>query len=255
MTSDILSLLNLVAQGKMSPEQALETLRYQPFQELQSGVCLDLHRKLRLGQNEIIFAQGKSQTQLYQAISKLKENDQPVLVTKVRADQGPFLKDQFPLGSYWPEPGIFILGKKIDLNPPWEKDGQVIIVTAGSSDIPVALEALGASLFYDINTGLITDVGVAGLHRITPHLPRLQKAGLLIVVAGMEGALPSVLSGLLDKPIIAVPTSVGYGTSFGGLTALFGMLNSCAPGLSVVNIDNGLGAALTAHKILQNFST
>ena len=126
-----------------------------------------------------------------------------------------------------------------------------MIVTAGASDLPVALEALGAASFMGLDCGLVSDVGVAGLHRLGPHMSTLSQAELLIVVAGMEGALPSVLAGLTDRPILCVPTSIGYGASLGGLTALFSMLNSCAPGLAVLNIDNGFGAAAFAAKLLK----
>ena len=182
----------------------------------------------------------------------LQTNNEPVLVTRLRKTQCNYLQKKFHEGKAWPDPGLFILNKDIDLSPPWPEYGEVLIIAAGTSDLPIALEALGTALFLGISAGLISDVGVAGLHRITPHLANISQAKALIVIAGMEGALPSVLAGLVDKPIVAVPTSVGYGTNFSGLTPLLAMLNSCAPGISVVNIDNGFGAACFLFKMLQN---
>jgi len=250
MTNDILSLLQAVAEGRTSPDEALESLRFQPYRQLICGLNLDLHRDLRTGQREAVFARGKSRQHLLEAVQALAENGQPVLVTKADREQGANLEERFPQGTFWPEAGLFIQGKHLDLSPPWSQSGDILVVTAGASDQAAGLEALGTALFYEASAGLICDVGVAGLHRLTPHLQALQQAKVLIVAAGMEGALPSVLSGLLDKPIIGVPTSVGYGAALGGMSALLGMLSSCAPGMSVVNIDNGFGAAATALKIL-----
>ncbi len=249
----LLQLLQSVAKGESSPEQALEILQYLPYKELSHGICLDSHRHIRTGQGEVIFAGGKNQVQLRQSIKELHSNNYPVLVTKISQNDGDFLYSLFPQASYFPEAKLFSLGKDLCLTPPWKQSGQVVVVTAGSSDLPVALEALGTLNFYDIPAGLISDVGVAGLHRLTPHLSSLKQAKLLIVVAGMEGALPSVISGFLGQPILAVPTSIGYGVHLHGLTPLLAMLNSCAPGMSVVNIDNGFGAALMAVKIINSF--
>lgn len=240
--------------GRISVQEAAESIQFGPYQELDNGICLDLHRELRTGQGEVIFARGKSQEQLLQAVSGLCSSQQPVLVTKLTQEQGQFLEQRFPQGRFWSECGLFVLGQELDLKPPWNRQGQVCIVSAGASDLPIALEAMGTAQFYALQTGLISDVGVAGLHRIVPHLSILAKSSILIVVAGMEGALPSVLGGMLGKPIIAVPTSVGYGASFSGLSALLGMLNSCATGIAVVNIDNGFGAAALAFKLVQTFA-
>jgi hypothetical protein len=187
---------------------------------------------------------------LLEAAAELYDNQEPVLVTRLTSKQGHALAQDLPEGTLWPQARIFCLGKDIELEPPWPTRTEVLVVTAGASDLPVALEAVGTGMFFGLDIGLISDVGVAGLHRLTPHLSALQQARLLIVVAGMEGALPSVLAGMLGKPIIAVPTSVGYGVSMHGLTALAGMLSSCATGIAVVNIDNGFGAAAVAEKLL-----
>jgi len=252
---DVKTLLDAVAAGELSPEEAQTQLQFSPYQELHHGLTLDTHRQLRTGQGEVIFAQGKTDSQLIQAVSGLAESAPSVLVTRTSQAQSDLLQESFPNGSAWPGSGLFSLGAAIDPSPPWKDEGDVIIVTAGSSDLPVALEALGTGQFYGLSPGLIPDVGVAGLHRITPKLSVLQEAKMLIVVAGMEGALPSVLAGMLGKPTLAVPTSVGYGVSLGGKAALMGMLSSCAPGIAVVNIDNGFGAAVMAAKCLHSFQS
>lgn len=252
MTEKIESILQQVAEKKKTPEEARQLLQLTPYLELEDGISLDMQRKFRTGQMEAIFAKDKTEEQLYHAVQGILSFDFPVLVTKAQVQQAEFLQKHFPEGSYWSRAGLFTIGAEVDLTPPWNKHGELAIVTAGASDISIALEAMGTAQFIGLNPALITDVGVAGLHRITPYLKNLKNSKILVVVAGMEGALPSVLSGLLDKPILAVPTSVGYGASFQGITALLGMLSSCAPGVSVVNIDNGFGAALSAGKILQS---
>lgn len=252
MQPDLEDILQELKNGDISVQEAARQIKFAPYQELQ-GVCLDLQRKQRTGLGEVVYARGKSHKQLQQAVSGLCSGGNPVLVTKLMLEQGQFLEQEFPQGRFWAEPGLFVLGQELDLEPPWPSQGQICIVTAGTSDLPIALEALGTAEFYGLEAGLISDVGVAGLHRITPHLSQLAQSKLLIVVAGMEGALPSVLGGMLGKPTIAVPTSVGYGASFSGLSSLLGMLNTCAPGIAVVNIDNGFGAAVLALKLTQAF--
>ncbi len=222
---------------------------HHPYQEAANGLNLDLHRGMRTGISEVVFGQGKSIDQLHSAVETLARDKNPVLVTKVGQDNGLDLEKRFPGGRYWDVPGVFILNKQLDLSHPWPGTGRILIISAGGADLPVALEALTTCLFFDQQAGLISDVGVAGLHRLFPHLDTLSRAEILIVVAGMEGALPSVVAGLCDKPVVAVPTSVGYGTNFSGVTPLLAMLTSCAPGISVVNIDNGFGAACFAVKV------
>ena len=262
MQQIFLTILSQVASGQKTPESALHELGQAPFASMIQGLNLDYHRELRTGLGEVIFAERKSLPDLLAAIENLKnrQNSQnnaspqasSILVTRVLPEQIPSLTDNFPSSECWPEARLFAIGKHLELAPPWQTKGDVIIVTAGASDLPVALEALGSARFFGLNTGLITDVGVAGIHRLAPHLKHLSRAKLVIAIAGMEGALPSVLAGLLPCPVLGVPTSVGYGVSAGGYAALMGMLASCAPGLSAMNIDNGFGAAAFAAKLLNN---
>lgn len=250
------NLLARTAKGELDPEQALEDLLAGPFSETlaqaeQSGVRLDPHRMARTGMPEVIFGQGKGLDQLQTAAQGLADHGQPVLATRLGPEQGEHLAGLFPQGQWWPEAGLFSLDRDILAELPEDRTAEVAVISAGASDRAVALEALGVCRFFGLKARLAQDAGVAGLHRIREHLPLLNKAALHIVVAGMEGALPSVVSGLCGKPVIAVPTSVGYGASFQGLAALLGMLNSCAPGVAVVNIDNGFGAAVMAFKLLR----
>ena len=247
----VLDLLHRVEQGETSAEKACEELRFAPFEQLLEGVNVDLHRALRTGQGEVVFGRGKSLAQLESAVAGLSRDNRPVLATKLDNGQGEHLKSVFPGGCVHPMAGLFSLGRDLGLAEPWPASGEVMVVTAGASDLPVGLEAYGTARFFGLDAGLVPDVGVAGLHRLRPYLEALSRARLLIVVAGMEGALPGVLGGLCGRPVVAVPTSVGYGASLGGLAALLGMLNSCSPGVTVVNIDNGFGAAAFAVKVLK----
>lgn len=243
-------LFETVAQGGLTPDQAVDRVRIQPFLDVAHGLSLDTHRELRTGQGETIFGQGKAPEQVTAAVAGLSASGRPVLATRIDRDQAAALLQAFPQGMYWPRPRLFTLNAELPVDEPWKKSGEVMVVCAGAADLPVALEAFGTAAFFKLDAGLVSDVGVAGLHRLQPHMDALLQARLLIVAAGMEGALPSVLAGLTGKPIIAVPTSVGYGASFEGLAALLAMLNCCAPGVAVVNIDNGYGAACLAVKIL-----
>lgn len=243
-------LFEAVAQGRLTPDQAVQQVRIEPFLQVGCGVNLDTHRELRTGHGETIFGQGKDVEQIVLAVAGLSRSGRPVLATRTDQKQAEALLQAFPQGTYWPRPRLFALGAPLPVSEPWKSRGAVMVVCAGSADLPVALEAFGTAAFFNLDAGLVSDVGVAGLHRLQPHLDALMQARLLIVAAGMEGALPSVLAGLTGKPIIAVPTSVGYGASFQGLAALLAMLNCCAPGVAVVNIDNGYGAACMAAKIL-----
>lgn len=254
LKNDLLKILDKVSTGQISPDQALQGIVHTPFLDAAEGLSLDTHRGLRTGVSEVVFGPGKSLEQLYCAVETLSISDTPVMVTRVEKEPGLALEQRFPGGKYWEIPKIFMLNREIDLSPPWSDQGDVLIVSAGGADLPVAMEALGTALFFNLEAGLISDVGVAGLHRLLPRLEILSRAEIIIVVAGMEGALPSVIAGLCDKPVVGVPTSVGYGASFNGVTALLAMLSSCAPGISVVNIDNGFGAACFAVKMLQSKS-
>jgi len=248
--NDLRRLFEAVAQGSLTPDQAVDQARIQPFLNVVHGVTLDTHRELRTGQGETVLGQGKDAWQVTAAVAGLSASGRPVLATRIDPGQAAALLRAFPQGVYWPRPRLFALNADLPMAEPWKSHGEVMVVCAGAADLPVALEALGTAVFFKLDVGLISDVGVAGLHRLQPHMDALLQARILIVAAGMEGALPSVLGGLLGKPIIAVPTSVGYGANFEGLAALLAMLNCCAPGVAVVNIDNGYGAACMAAKIL-----
>lgn len=252
---NLLALLTAVAKGQTTPENALQHLKIFPAQQTLDGVTPDFHRQLRTGLGEVIFAQGKNETALCAAFEQLAQDKTPTLATRVSSAQSEILRHHFPSGEWWPDARLFCIHKSLRLEAPYPEKGNICILSAGSADIPVALEALGTAHFYDIHPAVICDVGVAGIHRLSPHLATLQNAQLHIVVAGMEGALPSVIAGLCGRPVIAVPTSVGYGAGAGGITPLLAMLNSCAAGVSVMNIDNGYGAAVFAAKLMQTFST
>lgn len=284
---NILKILEAVQNGSIAPDEAARTLRYQPFEELLGGdntghsasnsadnaseVNIDTHRALRTGHVECVFAQGKSDARLLSAVRSIAgagagsntyasdattpHNGSPVLATRVSQQQGELLLQNFPEGTFWAEAGIFTLNKDLPLAAPWSVSGDVMIITAGASDLPVALEALATANFYGVRAGLAPDIGVAGIHRIKPWLKAIDEAKILIVIAGMEGALASVIAGLCNKPVLAVPVSVGYGVSAGGFAALISMLSACAPGISVFNIDNGYGAAMFAARMLQQFDT
>lgn len=246
--SELLELFQQVAEQTIAPEEGVEKALAQATGCDVPGLNLDLHRERRTGVGEVVFGQGKSDEHLVGAFKGLRKSG-PVLGTKLSTAQGEMLLTHFPEGEFHAQSGLFALDLSMDMERR-PQAAELMIVTAGSSDFPVALEALGSARFFGLDVGMTSDVGVAGLHRLTPHLENLRKSRLIIVCAGMEGALPSVLGGLVSCPIIAVPTSVGYGASFQGLAALLGMLNSCSPGLAVVNIDNGFGAAVLAKRLL-----
>ena len=252
--SNLRALLEDLRQGRIDSEDALRKICASPSEDLLNGVNLDHHRALRTGLAEVVFAQGKTMPRLTSALARLAEAHGAALASRVSPEQGPQLLTHFASGhlpaEYWPEAGLFSLGRALDLSPPWRGSGEAIVITAGAADLACGLEALGAARFFGLEAGLVSDVGVAGLHRLSPHLDNLFAARLHIVVAGMEGALPGVIAGLCGRPVIAVPTSIGYGTGLGGAAALMSMLNSCAAGLAVMNIDNGFGAAAFAYKIL-----
>lgn len=254
--NELHALLRGVAAGSVSCEEAQAALTAHDGQA--QGLTLDRWRLERTNVGEVVFGQGKTLEQIRVSLAELGRHH-PVLATRVSPEHGRELKRHFPHGCLWEEAGLFCLGT--DLLAGDQRAGghaataeprhaELLIVTAGSSDLPVAREALGTARFFGLDARLVADVGVAGLHRLEPHLDALRRARVVIAVAGMEGALPSVVGGLVKAPVIAVPTSTGYGANFAGLTPLLAMLNSCAPGVAVVNIDNGFGAAALAKKIL-----
>ena len=206
---------------------------------------VDTHRALRKGFPEVIFGAGKTPTQVVAISGKLVEREQNVLVTRVTSEHAKALRKKFKHAVHHESARCVTIEKK----PLPKRAGHIAVICAGTSDLPVADEAAVTAEIMGNNVVRITDVGVAGLHRILARREDVQKANVLIVVAGMEGALPSVVAGLVSKPVIAVPTSVGYGASFGGVAALLGMLNSCGSGVTVVNIDNGFGAGYAASQI------
>lgn len=250
------SLLQAVARGDIPPDQALRHLGDATAADSLQGLHLDHERALRTGLGEVVFAQGKTDGALVGAVRGLSLRGAPVLVSRASEAQGTLLQREFPAGRYWAQCRLFCLGGEgrevPELGPPWPERGEIMVVTAGAADIPVGAEAYGALRFWGHDCGFLTDVGVAGLHRLAPHIRDLRAARLIIAVAGMEGALPGVLAGLVPCPVLAVPTSVGYGVGAGGMAALHSMLCSCVPGLAVLNIDNGFGAAAFAAKLLRH---
>lgn len=235
-------LLSQVQQGRLAVDQAIEALRTLPFENL-GFARIDHHRTLRKGFPEIIFGQGKTASQIAAIAQRLVANNQQALITRLEADKAEGLRAALPALRYYADARIGALGESP--SPPPEQ-GTILIAAAGTADLPVAEEAAISAELIGNRVERLYDVGVAGLHRLLSSLDQIHAASVLIVVAGMEGALPSVVGGLVDRPVIAVPTSIGYGASFNGLAALLAMLNSCAAGITVVNIDNGFGAAAAA---------
>ena len=242
---ELKKLLSAVQDGHVDIDGALERLRDLPFEDI--GVALlDHHRELRHGAPEIILGEAKSIAQLEAIIATLKARGGNILVTRLAAEKAEALCGKFPAMQYDVDARtLTLVQQEIALRG----RGPVAVVAAGTSDIPVAREATVTLRMLGHQVEEVVDVGVAGIHRLFARAETLQKAAVVIVVAGMEGALPSVVGGLVRAPLIAVPTSVGYGAAFGGVAALLGMLNSCASGITVVNIDNGFGAAYAAHRI------
>lgn len=237
-------LLNQFQRGAITADEVLNRLTTLPFENLDFA-HVDHHRALRRGFPEAIFGQGKTPEQLVQIFGRLAAHGGNVLATRVAPDAAQNVLQQFPHAAYDPLARILSLRQR----EPRLTNGYVGVICAGTSDLSVAEEARHTLELMDQRVERFYDVGVAGMHRLLAHLVPLRKARVLVVVAGMEGALPSVVSGLVAAPVIAVPTSVGYGASFGGLAALLAMLNSCATGVTVVNIDNGYGAAYQAAMI------
>jgi NCAIR mutase (PurE)-related protein len=238
-------LLNDVQAGQLSPDDALSQLRWQPVEALGSFAKLDHHRMLRQGMPEFIYTESKLPSQAAEIVAAMVARTGMALASRVTEAHYDAIKAKVPDCIYDSIARLLTFGAMPLLN-----SGRVLVVAAGTSDLPVAEEAAGVLQFLGHSPQRLYDVGVAGIHRLLAQSEVLASADVLIVVAGMEGALPTLVGGLVTAPVIAVPTSVGYGASFGGLAALLGMLNSCATGVTVVNIDNGLGAAAAAHRLL-----
>lgn len=239
------TLLQDVAAGVCSPAAALEKLRTLPFTEGASTLS-DTHRAIRVGLPEFVFGRHKTAAQVAEALEALHQAHGHALATHVSADMATELKSRFGDGKHDAVSGLFSLGRMERV----ASSGQVAVVCAGTSDLPVAEEAAQTLEFAGCEVNRVRDVGVAGLHRLLARLEIIRQSRVVIAIAGMEGALPGVVAGLVRQPVIAVPTSVGYGTNLGGWSALLAMLNSCSSGLGVVNIDNGFGAAVLALRIL-----
>jgi NCAIR mutase (PurE)-related protein len=238
-------ILERVAEGAHTPESALEQIRHLPFEDL-GFAKVDHHRSLRSGFPEVIFGQGKTIEQIVAIARQMRAAGQNVLVTRLDSEMAGRLVAELPDFTYSRDSRIaFFRQTPADM----KGRGMILVAAAGTADLPVAEEAALTAELMGNQLERIYDVGVAGIHRLFAHHDKLRQASVVIVVAGMEGALPSVVGGLVDKPVIAVPTSVGYGASFGGLAALLAMLNSCAAGVTVVNIDNGFGAGVAASMI------
>ncbi|CCQ91500.1 conserved hypothetical protein, putative NCAIR mutase [Nitrospina gracilis 3/211] len=237
-------LKDLFAQ-KVQPEAALEQLRTLPFEDL-GFAHVDHHRPLRNGMAEVIYCEGKTAPQISKIIQKQLKAGCDILATRLAREAYLKLKKNLPSkASYNPEGRVLTIYKSTRPKPV----GQILVVTAGTSDIPVAEEAIATAELLGSKVDKLVDVGVAGIHRLLDKVDRLREARVIVVVAGMDGALPSVVGGLVSCPVIGVPTSVGYGASFGGVAALLTMLNSCSTGVGAVNIDNGFGAGCLAHRI------
>ncbi len=243
----IRDILEKVSQGKMRVEEALERLKDLPFEDL-GFVKLDHHRYLRRGFPEVIFCQGKTVSQIVSIVERMWKKNNLIMAT--RADEKVYqaIKKVIPEANYYPEARIVAIGegKKIVNEKKF-----ILVITAGTGDIPVAEEARITAQLMGNKVEVLYDVGVAGIHRLVSNMKLVKEANVLVVVAGMEGALPGIVGGLIAKPVIAVPTSVGYGANLRGFSALMGMLNSCSPGIAVVNIDNGFGAGYLASLINQ----
>ena len=244
MRNDTKAILEAVQKGEMTVEEALLVLKKAPFDDI-GYAKVDTHRTVRQGAAEVIFGAGKTVGQMLGIVEQMKKNgQQTILLTRLSEESAEQISAVYEM-DYHKDARIGLIGSM----PAPNGIGEIVVATGGTSDIPVAEEAALTAEVYGNKVTRLYDVGVAGLHRLLAHLDDIMSASVVIAVAGMEGALASVIGGLVDCPVIAVPTSVGYGASFGGLSALLSMLNSCASGVSVVNIDNGFGAGYLASRI------
>ena len=241
---EIRAMLEQVAQGTMNVDDALLKLKKAPYEDL-GFAKIDTHRALRQGAAEVIYGAGKTAQQIAEIAAAMYEKGQKtILITRMDQEKADFVAERLPL-KYDAMSRVGIVGQM----PPITGNGTIVVATGGTSDVPVAEEAALTAEALGNHVVRLYDVGVAGLHRLLGHLDEIMNARVIVAIAGMEGALASVIGGLADCPVIAVPTSVGYGANFGGLSALLSMLNSCASGTSVVNIDNGFGAGYLASMI------
>ena len=244
MKSEIKTILEAVKAGEMTVNAALLAIKKEPFEDI-GYAKIDLHRGIRQGMPEVIYGAGKTAEQMLGIVERMKHNGQnTILITRLLPEAAERIGAVYEM-AYHADAKIGIIGQI----PSASGIGKIVVATGGTSDIPVAEEAALTAEVHGNEVIRLYDVGVAGLHRLLAHLDEIMSASVMIAIAGMEGALASVIGGLADCPVIAVPTSVGYGTSFGGLSALLSMLNSCASGVSVVNIDNGFGAGYLASMI------
>ncbi len=243
--AELTLLLQKVAAGTLSPEEAALELKMKPFQEIDEYAKIDFHRGIRQGISEVIYGAGKTKEQILGIARTMLENGQKtILITRLTPEAAAYIAGELEL-KYDPNAKTGVIGKYPEPNG----KGSIVVATGGTSDIPVAEEAAITAEVLGNKVIRLYDVGVSGIHRLLSHIDTIMSARVIVAAAGMEGALPSVIGGLADCPVIAVPTSVGYGASLGGIAALLSMLNSCASGVSVVNIDNGFGAGYMASMI------
>ncbi len=246
MNQDHLSeILSGVAKGEVSVDDAQARLKHLSYEDIDFAQ-IDHHRSLRKGFPEVIFGQGKTSDQIIGILEKMVSEENIILVTRLEKDKADKIISIFPRADYFEDSSLLWIKKN---DPEITGFGKILVISAGTSDIPVAQEAFLTAQAMGNDVESIYDVGVAGIHRLFAHKEKILTASVIIVAAGMEGALPSVVAGMVKAPVIAVPTSVGYGSSFGGMTALLGMLNSCSSNIAVVNIDNGFGAGYMASSI------
>ena len=241
----LIKLLESVADGNTSSQDAAEKLQHMAYEDI-TYAHIDHHRSLRKGFPEVIFGEGKTADQIAGIMERMIPQENIILVTRIDRQKADIVLSRFPHAVYHEDARMVVL--ELDTMPIRGR-GPILIITAGTSDIPVAKEAYLTATAMGNHVETIFDVGVSGIHRLLNYKDSIDQAAVLIVVAGMEGALPSVVAGMIDRPVIAVPTSVGYGVTLGGLTALFAMLNSCSSNVAVVNIDNGFGAGYMASLI------
>jgi hypothetical protein len=241
----LLKMLEAVAAGRTTAPDAAQQLQHLACEDI-GYAHIDHHRSLRQGFPEVIFGEGKSAEQIAGIMERMSSQENVILATRVDPVKAQKVRTHFPMAQYHPEARMLVWKQAAT---PAVGKGSILVIAAGTSDIPVAMEAYITAQAMGNRVEKIIDVGVAGIHRLFRHRELMENASVLVVVAGMEGALPSVVAGIVSRPVIAVPTSIGYGTSLGGLTALFAMLNSCSSNVAVVNIDNGFGAGYVASMI------